>query len=108
MRDVIEINKELVPYSFNILLADEWFEIYISYNKTADMFTATIYRDDELISSAPMVLNEPLFRDVYQPTSFPSVELVPFDQSETAKAVSWENLGNTVFLTIDDEGEADE
>lgn len=109
MRDYIEINKELVPYQFNILLADEWFGLYISYNKTADMFTVGLYKDDELIASEPLILGEPLFRDIFQPDRFPAIVLVPYDPSGNAKKVTFENLGESVFLTIDDEGDdADE
>nr|DAK55300.1 MAG TPA: hypothetical protein [Caudoviricetes sp.] len=105
MRDVIEINKELVPYQFNILLADEWFELYIGYNKTADLFTVTLYKDDVLIASEPLILGEPLFHDIYQPGRFPAVTLVPYGPAETA--VTFDNLGETVFLTVDDEGDSD-
>ena len=109
MRDYIEINKELVPYRFNILLADEWFELHINHNKLADMFTVGLYKDDELIASEPLVLGEPLFQDIYQPDRFPSIALVPYDPSGDATKVTYENLGRSVFLTIDDEGDdADE
>lgn len=103
MRDCIEINKGLVPYQFNILLADEWFELYIDYNKMADMFTVTLYKDDELVSTEPLIMGAPLFQDVYQPGKFPAVTLVPYGPNETR--VTFENLGETVFLTVDDEGE---
>ena len=108
MRDIIEINKELIPYSFNILLAEEWFELFIDYNKTADLFTVALYRDGDLVSSAPLVLNEPVFGDVFQPGEFPAVEIVPQDASGTVTAITWDNLGEYVFLTIDnEEGEDD-
>jgi len=106
VRDYIEINKELVPYQFNILLADEWFELYVNYNKTADMFTVTLYKDDELISTEPLVLGVPLFQDVFQPEKFPAVILVPYGVTETS--VTFDNLGETVFLTIDNEGDSNE
>lgn len=105
MRDYIEIKKELVPYQFNILLADEWFELYINYNKTADMFTVSLYKEDELICTEPLVLGVPMFQDVYQPERFPAITLVPYDSSRNAKTVTYENLGESVFLTIDDEGD---
>lgn len=105
MRDYVEINKELIPYQFNILLAGEWFELYVDYNKTADMFTLTLYKDDELISAEPLVLGVPMFRDVYQPEKFPAIMLVPYDPSGNAENVSYDNLGVSVFLTIDDEGD---
>ena len=107
IRDTIEINKDLVPYSFNILLADEWFELFIDYNKTADLFTVGLYRNSELVCSEAIVLNEPLFRDVYQPKEFPAVTITPHDPSGVATMVTHENLGESVFLTIDDEGDED-
>ena len=54
MRDLIEINKDLIPYSFNILLAEEWFELAIDYNKTGDLFTVTLYRDGELVKEVSL------------------------------------------------------
>lgn len=102
MRDYIEINKNQIPYAFNILLADQWFELLIDYNKTADMFTVAVYKDDELLTSEPLVLNVPLFQDTYKP-GFPAVNIIPCDPSGTSSRVTWDNLGETVFLTIDDE-----
>lgn len=104
MRNYIELNKERIPYQFHILLAGEWFELYVGYNKTADLFTVTLYKDDTLIASEPLVLGVPLFQDIYQPGRFPAVTLVPY--GPTAAAVSFDNLGETVFLTVDDEGES--
>lgn len=101
MRDVIEINKALVPYQFNILLADEWYELYVNYNKTADLFTLTVYKEDELICTEPLILGVPLFKDIYQPRKFPAITLVPYGPTE--RAITFENLGETVFLTVDDE-----
>ena len=105
MRDYIEINKELVPYSFNILLADEWFELYVRYNENADLFTVTLYKEDELICTEPVIFGVPLFQDIYQPGKFPAITIVPYGANEIA--VTFENLGETVFLTVDDEGDED-
>lgn len=105
MRDYIDINKQLVPYQFNILLAEEWFGLYIDYNKTADMFTVALYKDDELISTEPLVYGVPLFQDVYQPGKFPAITLTPYGTGQAE--LTYENLGETVFLTIDDEGDED-
>jgi len=104
VRDRIEINKDLVPYQFNILLSDEWFELYIGYNKTADLFTVSLYKDDALICTEPLILGVPLFQDIYQPGQFPAITLVPYGPTE--KAITFENMGESVFLTIDDEGDA--
>ena len=106
MRDYIEIDKQLVPYQFNILLADEPFELYVNHNKTADLFTVSLYKNDELICTEPVILGAPLFRDVYQPGKFPAVTIEPYGANEDA--VTYENLGETVFLTIDDEGDGED
>ncbi|MEI3018747.1 hypothetical protein [Ruminococcus sp.] len=39
-------------------------------------------------------------------TQLPPVDLVPLDESGGETAVTWDNLGETVFLTLDDEGGA--
>ena len=44
MRDVIEVEKELLPYNFDIELAGEEFNIEIFYNAAADLFTATLMK----------------------------------------------------------------
>ena len=107
IRDYVEINKSLVPYSFDILLADEWFELEINYNETADLYTVTVRKDDKVIGTEPMILGVPLFKDTYQ-QGFPSVTLVPYDPNGVEKAVTKENLNDKVFLSIDDEGDEDE
>ena len=55
MRDVIEVEKELLPYNFDIELAGEEFNIEIFYNAAADLFTATLMKDEEVL-----VYNEPI------------------------------------------------
>lgn len=104
MRDRIVINKELVPYAFKILLADQWFELYVNYNETAELFTVTLFKDDKLVCTEPVILDVPLFKDVYQPKLFPAVEIVPVGGANDT-AVTYDNLGETVHLTIDDEGD---
>lgn len=104
MRDRIEINKSLVPYSFTILLGDQWFELLIDYNKTADLFTVTLYKDDKLVVTEPVIYGVPLFRDVWQPEKYPAIEIVPLDESRQNAAVTFDNLNVTVFLTIENDG----
>lgn len=105
MRDRIEINKALVPYTFNILLGDNWFELYINYNETADLFTATLYKDEELICTEPVVYGVPLFKDLRQPDEYPAIDIVPLDESGQSAAVTFSNFNRLVFLTVDDEGD---
>lgn len=107
MRDYIEIKKDLVPYSFNILLADEWFELTVSHNTLADMYTVALRKDGALVATDALVLDTPLFRDVYMPGKFPAVTVVPYAPAGTATEVNSKTLGESVFLSIDDEGDID-
>jgi hypothetical protein len=106
MRDRIEVDKTLIPYSFDILLAAEWFNLEFHYNKTADLFTVTLSKNGEvLIYNEPIVYGMPLFADAYQSGLFPMLDIVPWDESGNADKVTYENFGETVFLTIDNVGD---
>ena len=102
MRDYIPINKAILPNQFNILLGDEPFSLLVDYNATGDLFTISLFKEGELICTEPVILGVPLFKDVYQPGEYPAVTIEPYGKAD---AVTFENLGDTVFLTIDDEGD---
>ena len=112
MSDVLEIQKDLIPYSCNILLADEVFELHFNYNATADLFTVDLYKDGELISAGePVVYGVRLWNDVYKPDTFPALDIIPLDPSGESNTVTYDNLGETVLLFIDnadEEAEGDE
>ena len=108
MRDIIEIEKELIPYNFDIELAGEEFNIEIFYNQTADLFTATLSKDNEVLCyNEPIIYGVELFKDVYTSGKYPMLSIVPLDQSGTTDKVTYENFNKTVFLTIDDEPESE-
>ena len=105
MRDMIEIEKELIPYNFDILLESEEFNLYIMYNSVGDFFTVTLSKDEKvLVDNEPIVYGKKLFEDVRQ-NHFPCLDIVPLDESGESKTVNWETFGKTVFLTIDNEGD---
>lgn len=109
MRDRIEINKDLIPYKFDILLGGEMFAIRVNYNKYLDMFTLDLYKNKELICAGePIIYGKPLWEDVYIAGKYPIVTIVPIDESGETTAVTYDNLGRTVFLTIDNQGDANE
>lgn len=102
MRDRIIVKKDMIPYGFNIVLGKEKFNIRFAYNKQADLFTASLYRDGNLLCYAePIIYGVPLFRDVYESGVFPMLDIVPLDESGNEQEVTWKNFGETVFLTID-------
>ena len=101
MRDRILINKELIPYSFDILLGGEWFEFGINYNKTADLFTVTLSKDGNvLVYNEPVVYGVSLFCDLYLSGVLPMFDIVPFDESEQENKVTYDNFNETVFLCV--------
>ena len=108
-KDRILITKENVPYNFNILLADELFNIGVSYNEKNDFFTVRLIKDDEVICEGdPIVYGMPLFGDVYIAGKYPAIDIIPIDESGEQDSVTFANLGETVFLTIDNAGDEDE
>ena len=108
MRDIIEIEKELLPYTFTITLGNEEFEMSFDYNKAAELFTCTLSKDGEvLVYNEPLIYGVELFKDVYT-EKFPAIAIVPFDESGTESSITYDNFGKTVFLTIDDESEESE
>lgn len=105
MRDIIEIEKDLIPYNFDIMLEQEEFNIYIMYNSVTDSFSATLSKDGVvLVDNEPIVYGVPLFQDV-QNDNYPCLKIVPLDESGQVDFITWDNFGVLVFLTIDDEGD---
>lgn len=106
MRDRVIIDKNMIPYQFDIILAGQPFSLAVDYNKSADLFTVSLYDSEGtlLIAGEPLIYGQPLFSDVYRAGKFPTVDLVPLDESRKEHSVNWDNFGKTVFLTIDDEG----
>lgn len=103
MTDRIEINKDLIPYSFDILLAGETFNIRVDYNQTADMFTLALRKDDELVCAGePIIYGKPLWEDVFTNGKYPALNIIPIDESGEMNSVTFDNLNRTVFLLIDD------
>lgn len=103
--DRIIITKSLIPYNFDILLADELFTIGIDYNKKHDFFTVSLSKDDEIICEGePLVYGMPLFRDMYIAGKYPAIDIIPLDISGEQKDITFENLGEIIFLAIDNIG----
>lgn len=106
MRDRIIVDKNLIPYSFEIALANEVFGLSFDYNESGDLFTVSLYKGGELIVTEPIIYGQELFGDVYMPEKYPAVRIVPIDESGNENKVTFDNFGKTVFLVIDDTEES--
>lgn len=105
--EYIEIEKELVPYRFEVSLADTVFTFEVQYNSEYDFFTVDLERDGEvLVTAEKITYGVPLFSGIAD-ERFPEVELFPFDESGSSEEVTWATFGETVFLYVldgDDDG----
>lgn len=102
MYDTIPISKELVPYVFSIKLAGEMFEIRVDYNSVGDTFVLSLWKDNELVCAGePVIYGVPLWKDVYKAGKFPAVDIIPIDASGETSKVTYDNLGRTVVLALD-------
>lgn len=104
MYDTIEINKELIPYTFDILLGGEMFEFTVNYNETYGFFTVGLAKDGETVCGGEkIVYGKPLFEKVFINGRFPAINIVPYDPSGENNSVTFDNLSDTVQLVIDDQ-----
>lgn len=98
--EYIEIEKELIPYRFEIELGAELFETEINYNLQHDFFTLDLYKDDEvLVYGEKITYGVPLFSEVFD-SRFPGPTIIPWDESGQEQRVTFENLNETVFLRL--------
>ncbi|WP_340004419.1 hypothetical protein MHH52_21810 [Paenibacillus sp. FSL K6-0276] len=98
--EYIEIEKGLIPYRFDISIANEMFTIEVHYNPDFDFFTVDLERDGEtLVYGEKLVYGQTLFYDV-QDSRYPRLPIVVWDQSEKSTEATWETLGVSVFLYV--------
>ena len=101
-RDRLLIEKTQIPCEFTILLEAEEFTLTVDYNKSHDLFTVGLKKDDETLCVAePVIYGVPLWQDVHQVHKYPAPVIIPLDESGQENKVTWDNFGVTVFLTID-------
>ena len=97
----IDVKKNLIPYTFNIVLGEEVYDMRIDYNNRADLFTVSLSKDgNALCIGEPIIYGKPLFADLINRGGFPKVKITPLDYSGESTAVTYDNLGRTVFLVV--------
>lgn len=103
--EYLDIEKEQVPYRFEITLSGTVFTFEANYNSEYDFFSVDIERDGEVLATGnKLVYGEPLF-SYSADERFPQVEIIPFDEAGITQEVTWATLGETVFLYVLEEGE---
>lgn len=106
--EYIEIEKEEIPYAFEIMLDDEAYTMEIMYNERLEMFTVSLYdsEDNPLVYGEPIMYGQELFKDV-RDLGFPIDRIIPIDPAGKETEVTKDNFGVTVLLVIDDESEGE-
>lgn len=96
----IEIDKESVPYVFDIELEDKIFTIEIRYNSSFDFFTIDLYYDDEpILLGEKLTLNVDTF-DIIRHKDLIIKPIIPMDRSNIALKITWENINDSVFWEV--------
>lgn len=107
--EYIEIDKESIPYEFEIELDGEAYMLDVRYNDKYDFFAVDLYKDDVLIvAGEKLVYGQKLFESTYDAATHPPQDIVPLDPSNIENTVTWDNFGVTVFLCILNGGEDNE
>lgn len=93
----IEIDRDAIPYRFDMRLNGVTWTFEVRYNSEYDFFTIDLYRGEESIAvGEKIVYGLPLFEEEMKP-----VRIVPLDLSGNADRVGWNELGETVFLYLE-------
>lgn len=107
--EYIEIEKEEIPYSFEIMMDSETYTLEILYNERQEIFTVSLYdsEDNPLVYAEPIIYGQELFKDV-RDLRYPIDRIIPLDPAGKETEVTFENFGTTVLLVIDAESEGEE
>ena len=110
MRDRLPINKELVPYKFEMAFGDTLFNVGVDYNRTGDFFVLSLEDVDGnmICRGEKLVYGQELWADSYDVRKYPCLTIKPNDPSGTVNKITWDNFGTKVFLEIYDQEDDDE
>ncbi len=103
----IEIDKDMVPYKFDMTLEGETYTFQVNYNVLKDFFTIDLLKNDEVIVlGEKLIYGKPLFLSSRY-KDIPKVNIVPLDLTGRAERITFDNLNEEVFLFLID-GDKDE
>lgn len=100
--EYINIEKNNVPFSFNITLGAELFYFDIYYNKREDLYTISLYDSERnvLVHGEPLIYGVPLFIDCWD-LKFPILQLIPKDEALEVGCLTKDNFNEQVFLAVE-------
>lgn len=98
MINTIDIDKALIPYSFDMQLENKTYTFTVRYNSEADFFTLDVSREQEdMLLGEKIVYGKPLFQD-HRHLDLPDMIILPVDLADEQLRAGYEELSETVFL----------
>ena len=97
----VVVDKNNLPYKFELNIKEVIYDFIISYNQTYDFFTITLIKDKIiLIESERAVLNQPLFTTVNEA---PETTMGIYGINTDVKELTFENLNfQTALVFLED------
>lgn len=96
----INIDKNQIPYEFEIVLDNNTFQFELNYNSVGDFFTVSLKKDHiKIIDNYKVVYNVELFENLKH-LEVPKVVIKPFDTTGNAGKADYDNLNEDVFLYV--------
>lgn len=103
MSSYIPIDKNKIPYRYNVRLNKKTYTMELHYNSAHDFFTVAIDTITETLTCGEkLVLGKPLLSE-HPYLNFPLV--VPVDKTGQADRITWSNFGNSVLLYVGGDSE---
>lgn len=100
---VIDIDKDIIPYQFDLELSNKIYTFTINYNFISDFFTVDLSLGDKiLVQGEKIILDEVLFRETSTDAEgnisedFPSEVLVFSASDNEVDRITFDNLGEDV------------
>ncbi|UHA71938.1 phage baseplate plug family protein [Paenibacillus sp. 481] len=102
---ILTIDKELIPYSFDIEIGQRLYTMELRYNARHDYFTVDLSGEHgPLVLGAKLNWGVPLF-DNLETADFPNEPIIA-EGIDGHERISWDALGETVQLRVgEDDGE---
>lgn len=103
MARYIKVDKDRIPYKFDIQINKKTYTMEWQYNSRHDFFTVAISTvTDVLTTGEKLVLGKALLSErAYIP--FPMIR--PADSTGKAKRITWDNFGSNVLIYVGGDGE---
>ena len=98
----INIEKDKIPYNFDLVVDGITYTFTINYNTTYNYFTFDLHiKDRPIVFGQKLVYMQPTFSSVMY-RDVPPIGVVPYDISGQATRCGHDELNEEVMLWIDD------